>query len=521
MVSISRPIVPPILMPTPRYTTPISFASRHIYTTFMMSVALVYAIISIHMVSVSATYLTPGDCPIQHCLLEAYQPEIDYFPLKLTTQQNPNFAIQYYNNFKVLKNLWTKEDYVITLCGTPVPTNNSMVYRTIEGKLTQVPLVLAPTAKFVTGPITKVAIDETITANMMELLGARRTIAAMDVTYITSPCLHAMQEQLQILPTFPGSWGNVTRRQQLIDQVDIVIGGNTPNAKPKFIQASVTAELKPQGRLEWVKFIGALLNREYAAQHIYDETLQRYNQLKAQAAAAAKGTSPIVAWLDFQKGNTAWGTVDAWKISVADYKLQYTRDAAATPFVPNITSFSDPNQAIQTLIDGSVDIVIDETYINYYAASQQSYDDFLRVWNITNANAKFIQQKQVWRHDRMQTAAGGDDWFERAIIQIDAVLQDMISFIHPNKVVAKDTPRVWFRDFVAGEPLFQTVDRCLDISAPLFPLLAEPLSKTAPCPTLPIETLVDYKPKPTNGAAQMAAPIMSIVTIIMAAGLLL
>lgn len=516
MVSSSRPIVPAVVMPFPRYTTPISFASRHIYTTFMMSVALMYAIISI--AQVSSTYLTAGDCPIQHCLLEAHQPEIDYFPLKLTTQQNPNFAIQYYNNFKVLKNLWTKEDYVITLCGTPVPTNNSMVYRTIEGKVTQVPLVLAPTAKFVTGPITKVAIDETITANMMELLGARRTIAAMDVTFITSPCLHAMK-QLQVLPEFPGSWGNVTRRQQLIDQVDLVIGGNTPNAAPKFIQASVTAELKPQGRLEWVKFIGALLNREYAAQLIYDETLQRYNQFKAQAATAANGASPIVAWLDFQKGNTAWGTVDTWKISVADYKLQYTRDAAATPFVPNITSFDDPKKLIQTLVDGSVDIVIDETYIKYYAATQETFDDFLRVWNITNTDAKFIQQKQVWRHDRMQTASGGDDWFERAVIQIDAVLQDMISFIHPNKVVAKDTARVWFRDFDAGEELFQTVDRCLDISAPLFPLLATPLSKTASCPTLPIETFVDYKPptKPTSsGAAQIGAGIVSIISIIMA-----
>jgi len=92
-------------------------------------------------------------------------------------------------------------------------------------------------------------------------------------------------------------------------------------------------------------------------------------------------------------------------------------------------------------------VVIDETYI------ASSLNDVLTNFGISNATAssyKFIANKAVYREDGVQTIAGGDDWFESAVVFDDAVLADVISAVHPGYPSAAYT-RIWFRNIAKDE----------------------------------------------------------------------
>ena len=58
------------------------------------------------------------------------------------------------------------------------------------------------------------------------------------------------------------------------------------------------------------------------------------------------------------------------------------------------------------------------------------------------------------------------DWYEGAVLQIDAVLQDLIAVVHPSQCI--DHKFTWFRNLPNNDPVvIVTAAECTDISAPL------------------------------------------------------
>ena len=68
-------------------------------------------------------------------------------------------------------------------------------------------------------PIQQIAVDETIAAGFLELLGLRTKISYIDTRYLYSDCLINMVNQNRI-QRFESVYGNLTVRAKQIDSVD-------------------------------------------------------------------------------------------------------------------------------------------------------------------------------------------------------------------------------------------------------------------------------------------------------------
>ena len=78
-------------------------------------------------------------------------------------------------------------------------------------------------------------------------------------------------------------------------------------------------------RAEWLKFMGLFFNMDDSANTIFNEINSSYYS-KSAAYKQAAGPSPMtVAWLN--RATAALYGADAFEVSYAPYKVQYTRDA--------------------------------------------------------------------------------------------------------------------------------------------------------------------------------------------------
>lgn len=82
-------------------------------------------------------------------------------------------------------------------------------------------------------------------------------------------------------------------------------------------------------RAEWLKFMGLFFNMDNSANMIFSQINSSYYSKSASYKAAASSGSPLtVAWLS--RATAADYGANAFEVSYAPYKLQYTQDAGGT-----------------------------------------------------------------------------------------------------------------------------------------------------------------------------------------------
>ncbi len=76
---------------------------------------------------------------------------------------------------------------------------------------------------------------------------------------------------------------------------------------------------------------------------------------------------------------------------------------------------------------------------------------------------------QAWENGRVfdnQGPRGANDWFERRVVEPDAVLQDLAVAFYPDASELEGLSRKWLRDVRAGEPIGGVSDEDLDTACP-------------------------------------------------------
>ena len=76
---------------------------------------------------------------------------------------------------------------------------------------------------------------------------------------------------------------------------------------------------------------------------------------------------------------------------------------------------------------------------------------------------------QAWENGRVfdnQGPRGANDWFERRVVEPDAVLQDLAVAFYPDASELEGLSRKWLRDVVAEEPVGGVSDEDLDTACP-------------------------------------------------------
>lgn len=383
------------------------------------------------------------------------------------TRSAVELLIDYGQNFKVLTDAISREQYVLTQCGTQQPTD------------AQIDAVKAKpssnyTRKHFTIPVQKMIATSTVQLTFITALGLEDRV----VRYTSGAVGACWQKGLgstcdgQLEPD-PDGWqaGNRTVYDAQMRSADMVLldCGNYQNVDCSSVNAMSNGVHFPTatavGNLhtaEFIKWIAAFFNKEAAAKTSFAETTSAY-----EGAATTSEATKKVAWLSFENAYPGWNE-DRFKLSLAIYKQELVTaaggvnidgDAVKAQIGANMTKTVDwagnpsfyletihyPSKAdaaaalLGALSLAAADCVIDETY----AMNPASYNisSFRSTFGLTSNNF------QVLRYDGALSESNSWDWFESRIAYPHLAVQGLRRVLLPDSSL----PRGYFRDISNSE----------------------------------------------------------------------
>lgn len=359
-----------------------------------------------------ATLEVPTANLTEGCVTD-YDPEIDYFPEKVTLTDSVGWTIEYFNNYKVITvlNPWRDADvrfrYVLVQCGTPPPddTGDALV-------------IEVPVQSIVT-------MSTTHLPHLKELGLLDRLIGVDSFLYINTPEVRQKIEAGELVEI--GGGGQVNVEQAIDLQPDLImtygVGNPEFDAHPKLLEAGLTVvlnseymETSPLGRAEWIKFTAAFFNREAKATEVYNAIAARYMEMSTKARNVVNKPTVFT-------GTPYKGT---WFVPGGkSYIAQLLADAGATYLWAD-----DPSTGSQPL---SFEEVFERA---------RDADFWLNpgMWtSLTEAKAEderftrfsAYQKGNVFNNNKRINENGGNDYFESGVTNPDIVLADLIRIFHP------------------------------------------------------------------------------------------
>ena len=175
-------------------------------------------------------------------------------------------------------------------------------------------------------------------------------------------------------------------------------------------------EESPLGKAEWMVVLSELTDNREKGIDIFREIPERYYALKALTDSVKQ--RPTVMF------NTPWN--DSWVMpSTQSYMARLIADAGAD----YIYKENDSNSSTPIGLETAYGLIQKADYwIN--VGSVSTLDD-LKAVNPKFADAKAVHEKSVYNNNLRSTPAGGNDYWESAVVRPDVVLRDLIHIFHP------------------------------------------------------------------------------------------
>ena len=259
---------------------------------------------------------------------------------------------------------------------------------------------------------------------MLDAIGAVESVVGVSGKgFITNPYVVANQRTIADV----GYDGNINFELLIAQQPDIVLlygvtGACTMQSKLDelgipYIYIGEYVEQDPLGKTEWLIALAEIVGCREQGIAYFSQVPQRYNHLKAIAAAATSPQPKVML-------NTPYR--DSWFIpSKQSYMVQLISDAGAE-------CYTSTNQ-------GNTSHPIDTEQAYVWAAEA---DYWLNVGpcnslaELTRQNPKFadidaVTKQRVYNNNARQTNSGGSDFWESGVVRPDLILRDMIAIFHP------------------------------------------------------------------------------------------
>lgn len=209
--------------------------------------------------------------------------------MKVSPLYSKFWSVEYFDTYKIAKNLATNTSYLLYQNGTQQPPSSSSDVVVIE-----IPL---------TGDI---GVTETPIIPFLELLGVQTRVKAYlgDKAFIASPCFLELISQ----GTIVDFTGNASSSKSLaasnlnasaLVTFATVYDAISAIAKPVYI--SEYLEVTNEAVYEWLKFYSLFFNMESEANQLCNETIARTNCVKENAASVSTGSPvlPVVMWGEY------------------------------------------------------------------------------------------------------------------------------------------------------------------------------------------------------------------------------
>lgn len=346
------------------------------------------------------------------CVSE-YDPEIDYFPEKVSISDSVGWTIEYFNNYKVITvlNPWRDADvqfrYVLVQCGTPPPTD-------------------VGDALVIDVPVKRIVAMSTTHLPHLDELGVLDRLVGVDsFLYINNFAVRKKIDAGELVEI--GGGGQVNVEQAIDLQPDLImtygVGNPEYDAHPKLLEAGLKVvlnseymETSPLGRTEWIKFTAAFFNREARATEVYDRISSRYKEMAAKARNVTNKPT-VFTNAPFQ------GT---WFVSGGQsYAAQLLADAGAMYLWADDTSTGSLPLSFEEVFERArdADFWLNPGMWKSLADGKAEDERFTQF-------AAF-QKGNVFNNNKRLNENGGNDYFESGLTNPDVVLADLIKIFHP------------------------------------------------------------------------------------------
>lgn len=365
----------------------------------------------------SSTAVATGDKP--GCIAAgAFDKDKDYFPNKVSFDDAKLVSIDYHKSYKTLKvtNPETKDvqTTVLVQCGAEPPELTG----DLEG------------AAVVTLPATSIVAPSTTEISNFELLGALDHIGATGATEYLSSTKALEHFKTKNVPAIANQSGDLDAEKIIASKPDLVFMAGMESdaytviedAKIPVVDDNAWLESTPLGRAEWLKFFAALTNTEAQANTEYDRIKTAYTDVKTKVGRVA--TKPTVLAGSAYEGQ--------WYVPGTDsYVAKYIEDAGGDYVMKQQAGTgSDPVDFEKVIAEGGqADI-----WIN----GQTSSPGWATTADIIAADArlgelKAVKDGKVFNPMKQIGAGGGNNYWERGVIEPDKVLNDLAAAFHPDQ----------------------------------------------------------------------------------------
>ncbi len=176
-------------------------------------------------------------------------------------------------------------------------------------------------------------------------------------------------------------------------------------------------EEHPLSRAGWIRLFGLLTGRRERADSLFAEVSGRYNELAARVRSSA-GERPAVLL------GAPWE--DVWYVSPGNsYTGRLIEDAGGRYLFADMTEAHSVPFSVEAVFRRAADADI---WIN--PGTAESLDD-IRAADHRLSRLPVCREGGVWNNRRRITPAGGNDYWETAVVRPDILLMDMVSILHP------------------------------------------------------------------------------------------
>ncbi|MGI9532845.1 ABC transporter substrate-binding protein [Lutimonas sp.] len=175
-------------------------------------------------------------------------------------------------------------------------------------------------------------------------------------------------------------------------------------------------EATPLGRAEWIKFFGALFNKDAEAAHIFSEIETAYLEAKKIAAKASKSPSIMSGVLYKDKWNLPAGdsfTAQLYKDANTSYIWSDTEGQGS--LVLSFESVFEKAEQAELWIGSGYYTTFEEL-----AAANNHYQQF-----------QSFSTGEIYSFSKRRSENGGVEYFELGPLQPHIVLKDLIKVTHP------------------------------------------------------------------------------------------
>ncbi|MCZ8196801.1 MAG: ABC transporter substrate-binding protein [Flavobacterium sp.] len=278
-------------------------------------------------------------------------------------------------------------------------------------------------------PIQSIVVTSTTHIPSLEMLNEEKTLVGFpNLAYVSSEKVRALIDAKKIKELGNNQSLNT---EVLIDlQPNVIIGYGLDNNNPtldnleksglKVLLNGDWNEQTPLGKAEWIKFFGALYDKQEQANEIFSKIENEY--LKTIEIAKKATSKPTILAGDIFEGKwylpsgTSWGSL-ILKEANSNYLWQET------------TGTGSLSLSFETVFEKAKDA-------DFWITSGQ----FSTLTEMTEANShyaqfKAFQNKNVYSFAAKKGKTGGVLYYELAPNRPDIVLKDLVKILHPELLV--------------------------------------------------------------------------------------